>query len=147
MNNETTNLDVRYQFMTTDGAAIFVYGTGITYANNVIHGHLKFQTGSPKYYWMNSAHGRFYAPSSYVAMKEKKKKMTTDAKSAYRYWCWKCDTCAQRLSYKHWCLHGLLALILGFYNTKSLCRLQANSLLHKQLSEDLPNILRVKVCT
>jgi hypothetical protein len=69
MNNETTNLDVRYQFMTTDGAAIFVFGTGITYANNVIHGHLKFQTGSPKYYWMNSAHGRFCAPSSYIAMK------------------------------------------------------------------------------
>jgi hypothetical protein len=52
-------LDVRYQFVTTDGGQIFVHGKGATTATGELHGLLQFETGSPKYYWMNRVNGKY----------------------------------------------------------------------------------------
>jgi hypothetical protein len=55
--------DTRYQFLTSDGANIFVRSTGSQVpATGEIHLRLLFETGSAKYYWLNNIISKF--PSS-----------------------------------------------------------------------------------
>jgi len=57
VNNGTTFLDVRYQFITSDDAVIYVHGSGVTTSTGALHGQLQFETGATKYYWMNRVIG------------------------------------------------------------------------------------------
>jgi len=45
---------VRQTFQTDDGAIIQVFETGATQADGTAHVRLTYETGSQKYYWVNS---------------------------------------------------------------------------------------------
>jgi hypothetical protein len=50
-------LDVRQTFATDDGAFIQVFETGASQPDVAGHVRLAFETGSDKYYWLNSVVG------------------------------------------------------------------------------------------
>ncbi|KAK1750168.1 hypothetical protein QBC47DRAFT_407399 [Echria macrotheca] len=52
--NGTFTVDVRQTFKTDDGAVIQVFETGSTQPDGSAHVRLTYETGDPKYYWMNS---------------------------------------------------------------------------------------------
>jgi len=53
--NVTAN--VRQTFKTNDGAYIQIFESGRTQADGSLHVRLTFETGSPKYYYLNNAVG------------------------------------------------------------------------------------------
>ncbi|KAH8911612.1 hypothetical protein BR93DRAFT_924289 [Coniochaeta sp. PMI_546] len=55
--NGTITLDVRQTFATDDGAFIQVFETGSSQPDGTAHVRLTFETGSQKYYWINSVVG------------------------------------------------------------------------------------------
>ncbi|KAH7625832.1 hypothetical protein SMAC4_12887 [Sordaria macrospora] len=50
----TTNVDTRYQLVTDDGANIFIQTNGPAKKDGKIHLRMTFETGSAKYFWLNS---------------------------------------------------------------------------------------------
>lgn len=52
--NSTVTIDVRQTFRTDDGADIQVFETGSSQPDGSAHVRLTYETGSPKYYWLNS---------------------------------------------------------------------------------------------
>ncbi|KAK1836446.1 hypothetical protein QBC39DRAFT_338115, partial [Podospora conica] len=46
-------VDARYVMRTTDGANIYVVASGPQQDSGVIHSRVKFETGHPKYSWLN----------------------------------------------------------------------------------------------
>jgi len=52
--NGTLTIDVRQTFQLDDGAVIQVFETGATQTDGTAHVRLTYETGSPKYYWINS---------------------------------------------------------------------------------------------
>ncbi|KAK3377488.1 hypothetical protein B0H63DRAFT_477286 [Podospora didyma] len=55
--NGTITIDVRQTFKTDDGAVIQIFETGSTQTDGTGHVRLTFETGSKKYYWINSIVG------------------------------------------------------------------------------------------
>ena len=55
--NGTARIDVRQTFETDDGAFIQVYETGNSVPDGLAHVRLSFETGSPKYDWVNTIVG------------------------------------------------------------------------------------------
>lgn len=51
--------DTRYNFVTDDGAHIFLQTSGSQVAGGDLHLRLIFETGDKKYYWMNNVVGMF----------------------------------------------------------------------------------------
>ena len=45
--------DARYQLQTEDRGGIYVNAHGNTVPSGLMHVHAKFETGSPRYAWMN----------------------------------------------------------------------------------------------
>ena len=54
--------DTRYNFRTDDGADIFIQTAGPKAPDGHLHLRLVFETGSPKYYWLNNIVGEFQSP-------------------------------------------------------------------------------------
>jgi hypothetical protein len=52
--------DTRYNLRTDDGADIFIQTAGPKAPDNHLHLRLVFETGSPKYYWLNNVVGEFH---------------------------------------------------------------------------------------
>lgn len=52
--NGTITVDVRQTFAVDDGAVIQVFETGSSQTDGTAHVRLTFETGSKKYYWINS---------------------------------------------------------------------------------------------
>ncbi|KAK0728847.1 hypothetical protein B0T26DRAFT_739059 [Lasiosphaeria miniovina] len=52
--NGTVTIDVRQTFKTDDGALIQVFESGATQTDGTAHVRLTYETGSQKYYWINS---------------------------------------------------------------------------------------------
>ncbi|KAK5655626.1 hypothetical protein OQA88_5557 [Cercophora sp. LCS_1] len=52
--NGTLTIDVRQTFRTDDGADIQVFETGTTQSDGSAYVRLSYETGSAKYYWLNS---------------------------------------------------------------------------------------------
>lgn len=52
--NGTLTADVRQTFKTDDGAIIQVFETGSTQSDGSAYVRLSYETGSEKYYWLNS---------------------------------------------------------------------------------------------
>jgi len=52
--NGTFYPDVRQTFQTNDGAIIQVYEAGASQTDKTVHVHMTFETGSQKYWWLNS---------------------------------------------------------------------------------------------
>ncbi|KAK3951095.1 hypothetical protein QBC32DRAFT_215796 [Pseudoneurospora amorphoporcata] len=50
----TTNVDTRYQLVTDDGANIFIQTNGPAKKDGKVHLRITFETGSTKYFWLNS---------------------------------------------------------------------------------------------
>lgn len=50
--------DTRYNFRTDDGADIFIQTAGPKAPDGHLHLRLVFETGSPKYYWLNNVVGK-----------------------------------------------------------------------------------------
>jgi len=55
--NGTLYLDVRQTFETNDGAFIQVFESGCSEPDGTGHVRLTFETGSPKYFWLNTVVG------------------------------------------------------------------------------------------
>lgn len=49
--------DTRYNLRTDDGADIFIRTSGPQVPDGHLHLRLVFETGSPKYYWLNNIVG------------------------------------------------------------------------------------------
>jgi hypothetical protein len=55
--NNTFYINVRQTFATDDGAFIQIFETGSTETDGTAHVHLTFETGSQKYFWLNTVVG------------------------------------------------------------------------------------------
>ena len=55
--NNTFYIDVRQTYATHDGAFIQVFETGYTEPDGTAHVRLTFETGSQKYFWLNTVVG------------------------------------------------------------------------------------------
>jgi hypothetical protein len=57
--------DTRYNFRTDDGADIFLQTAGPKAPDGHLHLRIIFETGSPKYYWLNNVVGEFHAENKW----------------------------------------------------------------------------------